>query len=419
MGYGNIAAMREKRKILSRTRVGLTIVACGVTVSLAAVGGIGSSSSQDALVQTEVNGAAPMPVGSIPPGMDLPSVATLPIPMSPTGSFGSRSNPLGAPGESVSRCRGRGVASLAIQLAVSEAGFSEYCFVVPAKTQIPVQLAGTVVNRETGLVVPLNVVIATASNPVVAQAQTPDSGDSPPGLTMLSGTNVPNLRLKNAIYTSPTAADSNPIQFVLPALDAGEYLLQTPTVPTVPSALLIVVAAADQVVRPPPFTIVPTTLGAPRALEVNPTDSGRAGLEEAFATWERLPSTCPADVVPGSMRFARTTDGTMWAIARFMPSPSCSHSLAPEVPGGPHRVVPPGMVGPFGRTSGPPLGVFQQKQGGDWVMNQEGGDPFPCPAQGGLEPGPGNGALPAAVLGAWEMTYASDCAFPQYPQRPR
>lgn len=146
----------------------------------------------------------------------------------------------------------------------------------------------------------------------------------------------------------------------------------------------------------------------------------KAGLAKAFATWEFLPATCPADavmVVPGSLRLATiNASGVSWAIASFEPSSNCMDF---DLPGagqiGRQPVDPHQLAGFYGS----PLAVFERASGGQWVMDEEGGAPFPCPAPGGAAPGPGNGAIPLQVLTAWNLAYAANCSMVVYPREKR
>lgn len=362
-------------------------------------------------------GSVPLQVGPSAPSAAIAGGSSLPIPDSPSGPFGSQSNPLGAPGESLAACMARKTTfSTGLKLTVTNTGFSNYCHNVPAKTGVKIQLTDEMTNSATGLTIPITIVLATPARPVVAQIAPIDS-KAFPGVTVTQRPE-PRVDLSQALFTSPTAPDKNPIVFDLPPLDPGHYLLQLPTAPRVPSALLVVASAVGPVDDP----IFPAPTPSPDPGSIQPASLVQASapderaLEEAFGSWERLPQTCPAVVVPGSARFARTPDGVGWAMAKFEPSPTCSYSMAPVSEGGPRRSVAPNMIGPFGRS---PVGIFEQQPGGSWSMNQEGGRPFPCPAPGGVAPGPGNGSLPASVLVAWRLVYAPDCAFPTYPLQPR
>ena len=73
----------------------------------------------------------------------------------------------------------------------------------------------------------------------------------------------------------------------------------------------------------------------------------------------------------------------------------------------------------FADFGGDPWAVFERPPNGQWVMNAEAGGIFPCPAAAGTIPSQGNGALPADVVKAWGMTYASGCSHVAYPAPPR
>lgn len=143
-------------------------------------------------------------------------------------------------------------------------------------------------------------------------------------------------------------------------------------------------------------------------------------IVSAFNSWEELPATCQALLVPGSLRVATlASTGVAWAMAAFKPVPDCSFTMGPASPGGPPRPIRIEQIGPWGREPQPPIGVFQRPPGQGWTMNSEGGKPFPCPAPGGIAPGPGNGALPAELIRKWDLRYATNCAEVSYPMRPR
>jgi hypothetical protein len=151
---------------------------------------------------------------------------------------------------------------------------------------------------------------------------------------------------------------------------------------------------------------------------VEPTSADRVGVQLAFQSWEELPASCRAAIVPASDRYAKvSSSGITWAIARFEPAPGCTAGEDPAYPGGPPQPLTPDQIGPFGGGFRP-LGVFE-KVNGTWTMNEEGGSPFPCPAPGGQPPEQGNGSLPPNVLAAWRLSYASNCANVTYPPTPR
>lgn len=125
-----------------------------------------------------------------------------------------------------------------------------------------------------------------------------------------------------------------------------------------------------------------------------------------FVARERVPDTCPAQVVPGSVKVAKVKEtGITWAIALIEPAPRCRYA------GG---VNDPPLVGPGDHLPWVPeqqvLSVFERKEGGPWEMNSDAGTPFPCPAPNGIQPGPGNGSLPPSVLRAFHLRYAEDCS---------
>lgn len=150
-----------------------------------------------------------------------------------------------------------------------------------------------------------------------------------------------------------------------------------------------------------------------------PSDSSalQVRLTKAFDIWEDLPSTCAAVIVASSVKQA-TADGASWAIASFKPPSPCYKVLAPAGAGQPPRTELQANVGPWTGNE-PVIGVFEISYG-NWEMNEEGGHPFPCPSAYGHVPGPGNGALPPAVVQAWHLHYASAsaCEHVEFPTQP-
>jgi len=132
-----------------------------------------------------------------------------------------------------------------------------------------------------------------------------------------------------------------------------------------------------------------------------PGTSDLQGLDQAFVSYESLPATCPVETVPGSVHTATIqATGISWAIAGFIPAPSCKE-FADGKPFDPNTYPP--FFGP------PPRAVFERPKGGPWTMNSETGSPFPCPSPKGHEPGFVSPALPPQVLTALHMPYASGC----------
>lgn len=141
-----------------------------------------------------------------------------------------------------------------------------------------------------------------------------------------------------------------------------------------------------------------------------------AQLNLTFQGREGLPPTCPVVELPGTAKLATiNSTGVSWAIATFGAAPQCQIFRGPVVGSTSNRSVPvdPRQARPF-MESPPPTGVFEQQPGGKWLMNQEGGYPFPCPAPGGAAPGSGNGSIPSNVLHAWGLTYAANCESVNY-----
>lgn len=158
--------------------------------------------------------------------------------------------------------------------------------------------------------------------------------------------------------------------------------------------------------------------GVPGVSVRSPTTTDLAQLVEAFNSWELLPPTCRAEIIRSSVRVATIdSSGVSWAMAAFRHGPHCTSTAKNSA----HTTieVPIDQIGPWGRIPQPPIGIFQRSPGAAaWQMNDEGGHPFPCPGPGGTPPSPGNGALPAPVLAAWHLKYATNCANVVYPMRP-
>ena len=99
-------------------------------------------------------------------------------------------------------------------------------------------------------------------------------------------------------------------------------------------------------------------------------------------------------------------------MAAFKPVQNCYSSLLPVHEGGPRRLVGADQISPWATgIPQPPIGVFERPPHQPWIMNDESGRPFPCPAPGGDTPHYGNGALPAQIVALWHMKYATNCAF--------
>lgn len=146
--------------------------------------------------------------------------------------------------------------------------------------------------------------------------------------------------------------------------------------------------------------------------------SDTLGIKEALGVWEKFPTTCPASavaVVSNSIQLAKVNaTGVSWAIAQFEPLSACKFVNLPGAnQTGLNYLDPHSLPG----LAGSPIAVFERPDNGQWVMNGEGGAPFPCPAPGGAAPGPGNGAIPQQVLTAWNLSYAANCSSVSYPRQ--
>jgi hypothetical protein len=159
----------------------------------------------------------------------------------------------------------------------------------------------------------------------------------------------------------------------------------------------------------------------PAAADVN-------SIGHAFSEWEQLPTTCPGEIIAGTLRIATVTGtGDSWATANFEAGPTCSESLAPGKPGEAPRPIPVSEIWPWGEKIQPVVAVFQKTSTEPWRMNGEAGSingkrVFPCSVgPGGTAPGFGNGAIPADVLSAWgwHASSAGTCSRLGYPLAPQ
>jgi hypothetical protein len=284
-------------------------------------------------------------------------------------------------------------------------GFSQSCYYGTAGKPLVVTLKDKIVNPSTGLTNPMAFWVSALADPVIV----PDTG--------IAGT-IAELT-DNVLYASPTAPDGNPIMFTIPAAPKGKYYLQLSTLTTAPAAIMTLSANLGQGKSggssEPTVSGATTTIANDNGVSVGSLRADDvANLGGAFEAWENLPSTCGAHVLAGTGRLATiTSTGISWAIANFGPNPNCIAKIGGS-PGEPTDTANPATFGPF-HPNRPTTGVFEHKPGASWEMNDEGGTPFPCPAPGGAAPGPGNGSLPASVVSAWHLTYATDCANVSYP----
>lgn len=346
----------------------------------------------------------------------------LPIPASPSGPFGTASNPLGSPAQSVSNCVRAAVSARSLLVTLTNSGFAQPCYGVPVNQKVKVTLFDGAVNSSTGLPLPVDVAVARLDAPVVGQYAEP-STPSMPGLTMPGSIQVVNIR--NALFDSPLAASPDPISFYLPPLQSGTYLLQSPNLQSTPSAVLVVAGSASTAVASSGsgLTTTPATPNEGTAKAVTADAVTAAHLVDAFDQWEMLPATCSGEIVPGTLRVAlMDSSGVLWAEAQWRPVHGCRMQAGPD-----NGSVPPDKISPWSEEARPIIGVFEKLPGQVWTMNDEAGSipgrvVFPCAvAPGGQPPSPGNGAIPAAVLKAWHMTpqSPSSCAAAFYPYAPR
>lgn len=150
-----------------------------------------------------------------------------------------------------------------------------------------------------------------------------------------------------------------------------------------------------------------------------PTATDTVQLDAAFASYERIVTSCAVEPQAGSVKIGVVNaTGVSWAIAKFQPASTCVINSAAPIVGSDRTTtqINPDRLRVF---ADPPVGVFERSARGGWQMNQEGGIPFPCPAPSGIAPGLGNGAIPAEVLSSWGLPYAANCSTVRYPPVPR
>lgn len=389
-----------KRSIKVAAGGAAALLAGGVAIGLVSRSGHGTVVRVDASSQTTVSTVSTVPSLTIPPVRTIPSAAV-------------RAGADGAAEEMPGACAANANGYNSISIVVSNSGFAHSCYDIQANAPTTVTLTDNAINHSTGLTIPVELVVAELTAPVVGVAAR-NSAPTAPGLTYPT-TPAPVVQLSNAVFTSPTATTSSPITFRLPALAAASRLLQLPTLPAASGAVLT--ADASGAVAGTEYGPPPTAGGSAGAAasSLPGSTSDQIALMSAFNVREALPSTCLSQLVAGSDRYA-ALGSTDWAMARFQPVAGCTAALKPATPGGPARPLDPRQIGPFGVTNGV-VAVFERPSGSTWTMNQEDGTPFPCPAPVGIAPGPDNGALPLAVLQAWGMSYGSNCAFPTYAQQ--
>ncbi|MDQ6782486.1 MAG: hypothetical protein M3063_03365 [Actinomycetota bacterium] len=187
-------------------------------------------------------------------------------------------------------------------------------------------------------------------------------------------------------------------------------VLAGPAIVVVTGALLVGCGHSQTVSTGPNVSSPPTTASIDGVSVFTPGPSDLQGLDRAFISYEQLPATCPVETVPGSAHTTTIqTTGISWAVASFVPAPSCK-IVYEEKPANPNEYgvfyqVPSKRQNP----PTPVRGVFERPKGGQWTMNSQTGYPFPCPSPKGHEPGPVSPALPPKVLTALHMAYASGC----------
>lgn len=201
-------------------------VATVASSGLRTVGPTTTSSSPATTVPPSLRG--PVPVGSVQlpvPGQVSPSIAAGgtvgTVPSLPTATVA-----LPDCSSSVGSSPNAAISVSVSMIAPLQVALSQQCFTVPVNTPIRVTLTNHVVDRTTGLIDSIDVVLSSVSEPALA----PVVGN-------------PTAQLRNAnsaatLFESPSANDGSPITFTLPALGRGQYLLQ-PNPLYGPAALLV------------------------------------------------------------------------------------------------------------------------------------------------------------------------------------
>ncbi len=117
--------------------------------------------------------------------------------------------------------------SLDLTLTNSAGGFAASCYYGVAGQPLRVTLVDNITNSSTGLTNPM----AFTVSPVSA----PDFGQ----LAGAPQRNLTRTRPASTVFNSPTAPDTTPITFTIPALGAGQYYLALTTLPSAAPAILI------------------------------------------------------------------------------------------------------------------------------------------------------------------------------------
>lgn len=164
-------------------------------------------------------------------------------------------------------------------------------------------------------------------------------------------------------------------------------------------------------------SLSPVTDSPTGAIEMSLTSSDTASIMKAFGEYMGF-TQCPLVPVTGTFRAATiTSTGVSWAFGQATPQSGCTVQTSSGVR------EDPVASGLWSDSAPSNAGVFERQPGGDWVMNSNESEPFPCPdnlSSPYTSPGPSSPYVPSSVLNAVGVTYAaSGCGDAFTPQEPR
>ena len=168
----------------------------------------GSSEPASSIVSVPVPAlSGPVPVGAV----SIPTPGSM---SSPPGSFVDAPPSTAAEATSVCPATEQTSASLDISLTSAAGGFTQHCYYVDHSTDVSMTITNDLIVPSTGLTPPLSLYISREDSPALAAiANAPGSWTLTPS--------------SSSAIESPTANDNAPVSFILPALQAGTYLIQT------------------------------------------------------------------------------------------------------------------------------------------------------------------------------------------------
>jgi hypothetical protein len=148
-----------------------------------------------------------------------------------------------------------------------------------------------------------------------------------------------------------------------------------------------------------------------------PSDSDLTAITDAFNSYEQLPTTCLGGAVTSGSHFG--SDGAnSWAVVVFERPSNCVVTTDPAPGASTPYTLALSNIAPWSAQTSTVMAVFEAQSGSSWQMNSLQSSPFPCPVPNGGEPGKGNAAIPEAVLQAWGLSYAPNCAQVFTPDEP-